>query len=166
MASAWFGIMAKATKGPANNGRPSKYRSEFAEQVVKLCRLGATDVELAEFFGVSESTLNNWKKAHPGFLESLKKGKTLADAEVADKLFKRATGYEHPEDDIRAVSVGGGMSQIVITPTIKHYPPDTAAAIFWLKNRQPAKWRDKVEAEGKDDDLVKALSDLIAKLPG
>lgn len=158
--------MAKASNGPASNGRPSKYRPEFAEQAVKLCRLGATDVELAEFFGVSESTLNNWKKAHPGFLESLKKGKTLADAEVADKLFKRATGYEHPEDDIRTVSDGGGTSSIVITPTIKRYPPDTGAAIFWLKNRQPAKWRDKVETEDKGADINKLLSDLIAKLPG
>ncbi|MFZ3193699.1 MAG: hypothetical protein WA154_10915 [Moraxellaceae bacterium] len=158
--------MAKASNGPANNGRPSKYRSEFAEQAMKLCRLGATDAELADFFGVSESTLNNWKKAHPGFLESLKKGKTLSDAEVADKLFKRATGYEHPEDDIRTVSEGGGMSKIVITPTIKHYPPDTGAAIFWLKNRQPSKWRDKVESEDKGADLAQVLSDLIAKLPG
>lgn len=158
--------MAKASKGPASNGRPSKYRAEFADQAMKLCRLGATDAELADFFGVSESTLNNWKKAHSGFLESLKKGKTLSDAEVADKLFKRATGYEHPEDDIRTVSTGGGMSQIIITPTIKHYPPDTGAAIFWLKNRQPSKWRDKVEAEDKGADLAQVLSDLIAKLPG
>lgn len=35
--------------------------------------------------------------------------------------------------------------EIVVTPTIKHYPPDTAAATLWLKNRQPNVWRDKVE---------------------
>jgi hypothetical protein len=38
--------------------------------------------------------------------------------------------------------VGG---EIVITPTVKHYPPDTSAATLWLKNRQGAVWRDKVE---------------------
>jgi len=35
----------------------------------------------------------------------------------------------------------------LIVPTVKHYPPDTTAAIFWLKNRQPAKWREKQEVE-------------------
>ncbi len=32
-------------------------------------------------------------------------------------------------------------------PYVEHYAPDTTAAIFWLKNRQPAQWRDKIEAE-------------------
>jgi hypothetical protein len=31
-------------------GRPSLYRDEFAEQARKLCLLGATDRDLAEFF--------------------------------------------------------------------------------------------------------------------
>ena len=27
----------------------------------------------------------------------------------------------------------------------EHFPPDTAAAFIWLKNRQPHRWRDKKE---------------------
>ena len=142
-----------ATKKPATTakkvagkaaaiGRPSSYKDEFAEWALKLTRLGATDKDLAECFEVSEQTINTWKKAYPAFLESIKGGKAHADAEVASKLFHRATGYEHPEDDIRAVN-----GEIVITPTVKHYPPDTTAAIFWLKNRRPDLWRDKVESE-------------------
>ncbi|PQX38269.1 terminase [Cronobacter sakazakii] len=123
-------------------GRPSDYKPEYAEQARKLCLLGHTDAELASFFEVTETTINNWKKAYPKFFESIKKGKEVADGEVAAKLFHRATGYEHPEDDIRSVD-----GSIVITPTVKHYPPDTAAAIFWLKNRQRDKWRDKQEVE-------------------
>lgn len=130
--------MATETK----RGRPSAYQSEYAGQAEKLCLLGHTDAELASFFEVSETTINNWKSEHPDFFESIKKGKSVADAEVAAKLFHRATGYEHPEDDIRAVN-----GEIIITPTIKHYPPDTTAAIFWLKNRQKDKWRDKQEVE-------------------
>ena len=34
-------------------------------------------------------------------------------------------------------------------------PPDTTAQIFWLKNRKPDKWRDKVEnVNTTDDDKV------------
>ena len=42
-------------------------------------------------------------------------------------------------------SGNGQGSEIVITPTVKHYPPDTQAASLWLRNRQPQLWRDKTE---------------------
>lgn len=124
-------------------GRPSKYEDKYADQAYKLCLLGATDAELADFFGVTESTLNLWKKKHPAFSESLKSGKVEADATIASKLYHRAKGYAHP-DLITATYEGQITDTLEIT---KHYPPDTTAAIFWLKNRQPAKWRDKQEIE-------------------
>lgn len=128
-------------------GQPTRYRKEFAEQARKLCLLGATDAELAGFFEVSVATINNWKLAHKEFLESIKRGKELADAEIASKLYHRASGYSHPEVDIRVVD-----GQIVQTPLVKHYPPDTPAAIFWLKNRQRGKWRDKVDVDNTSSD--------------
>lgn len=131
----------KPTGKPA--GRPSRYREEFAEQARKLCRLGATDKELAEFFGVADSTLAKWKLAHRGFSESLKEGKSQADAEVADRLFKRATGYSHK--DTKFATFEGKITDA--KEFTKHYPPDTIACIFWLKNRRPDLWRDKVGLE-------------------
>lgn len=123
-------------------GRPSSYKPEFASQAEKLCKLGATDRQLADFFGVSEQTINAWKIAHPAFLESLKAGKEQADAAVADRLYQRAMGYEHPE-----VHITNYQGEITMTPITKIYPPDTTAAIFWLKNRRPEQWRDKTERE-------------------
>lgn len=123
-------------------GRPTLYRDAYPEQARKLCLLGATDAELADFFEVSESTLNEWKLAHPEFPESIKQGKRQADASVADRLFQRAMGFEHAEVDIRVID-----HQIIKTPITKIYAPDTTAAIFWLKNRQPKQWRDKQELE-------------------
>lgn len=143
-------------------GRPTKYKDEYCVQVEKLCKLGATDKEIANFFEVEETTINNWKIEHSEFFESIKKGKTLADAEVASKLYHRATGYEHPDTDIRVID-----SQIVTTEITKHYPPDTTAAIFWLKNRQPQTWRDKVTQEitGKDGGAIqierKSIKDIF-----
>jgi len=121
-------------------GRPTDYREEYNEQAEKLCKLGATDAELADFFEVTETTINNWKEAHPAFFESIKKGKILADAEIGERLYQRAMGYEHQDVDIKMYE-----GQIITTELTKYYPPDTTAAIFWLKNRQPQKWRDRKE---------------------
>lgn len=131
--------MEKKNKG----GRPTKYKEEYAEQAYKLCLLGATDKDMADFFDVSEQTINAWKSAEPEFLESLKKGKEIADATVAQKLYHRAIGYEHPEL-ITATYQGEITDTMEVT---KYYPPDTTAAIFWLKNRQSRQWRDKQEIE-------------------
>lgn len=132
----------------SKGGRPSSYKEEFASQAEMLCRLGATDKELAAFFKVAVSTLNLWKKRHPEFSESLKQGKMLSDAEVADKLFRRATGYSHPD-----VHISNYQGVVTITPITKHYPPDPTSMIFWLKNRRPDLWRDKPEP-GDDEESV------------
>lgn len=111
-------------KKNGNGGRPTSYRKEYAEQAFKLCLLGFTDAELADFFGVSETTINNWKNAHPEFLESLKRGKSVADAEVAHTLYQTA--------------VSGNVT----------------ACIYWTKNRRKQDWRDRHELEhsaGKSD---------------
>lgn len=132
-------------------GQPTAYRSEYAQQAYKLCLLGATDKDLASFFSVSEATINNWKQAHHDFLESLKGGKEQADANVAKSLYRRALGYSHDAVKILAVANGNNMgSSVEQVPYIERYPPDTTAAIFWLKNRRPDVWRDKHEVTGAD----------------
>jgi len=142
-------------------GRRTLYKPEYCDQAEKLCKLGLIDKELIEYFGISEKTLNNWKIAHPEFMEALQSGKTMADANVAQKLYERAMGYECQEDDIRVI-----LNEIVVTPTIKHYPPDTASMIFWLKNRQKDRWRDKPElTEGGDSDKEAFLRQLASFLP-
>jgi hypothetical protein len=130
---------AKAT--PAR-GRPTLYQASYAEQARRLALLGQTDAEMAAFFGVAERTIHYWKDAHPDFLQSLKEGKADADAKVAAALYQRALGYSHPDTHI-----SNYQGEITITPITKHYPPDPVSMIFWLKNRQPDKWRDRVEAE-------------------
>ena len=124
-------------------GRPTEYRDSYPEQGYKLCLLGATDREMADIFSVSEQTLNAWKDKYPEFLESLTRGKTMADANIAKSLYHRALGYSHIET-ITATFQGKITDSMDV---IKHYPPDTPAATLWLKNRQPLKWRDKQDIE-------------------
>jgi hypothetical protein len=124
-------------------GRPSKYKPEFVLQAAKLCRLGATDRELADFFEVTESTLNLWKSEHPEFSESLKRGKAESDERVEQSLYRRALGYSH--DAVKILMTKDG--DVYREEYVEHYPPDTTACIFWLKNRRPDLWRDKFDVD-------------------
>lgn len=149
---------SKKSKVPAKRGRPSAYRKEYDEQARKLCMLGYTDKQLGDFFGVSEQTINSWKKKFPEFLVSLKKGKELADAEVVESLYRRAVGYSHDEEKLFQYE-----GYVIRADTVKHYPPDPTAMIFWLKNRQPAKFRDKPDAGGDDEDPLPVKIEVLVK---
>ena len=144
-------------------GRPTVYMAKYSEQVRKLCLLGMTDVELANFFEISEQTLNTWKRKHPEFLESMNAGKAEADSSVAEKLYQRALGYRHPAVKI---FMPKGAERPVYAPYTERYPPDTQAASLWLRNRQPKKWRDKQEIENRTtletSDPLTALLQRIA----
>lgn len=131
---------AAKPKTPAKRGRPSTYRAIYAEQVQAFCLLGADDAKLCELFEINESTLTRWKQRHPEFRQAIKEGKEVADANVASALYMRAVGYSHPD-----IHVSNFQGSITVTPITKHYPPETAAGIFWLKNRQPKRWKDRVE---------------------
>lgn len=139
-------------------GRPSSFKEEFTDLAYKFCLLGATDEDLANFFDVCEATINNWKIDYPEFLESIKKGKFHADANVANSLYQRALGFEHDSEEIKVVDF-----QIVRVPVKKIYPPDPTSGIFWLKNRQPKLWRDKQDVEHSGKMEVESVT--VFKLP-
>lgn len=129
---------AAAPKRGVSPGRPSKYLDEYPEQARKMCMLGATNEELARVFGVGLTTLNRWIAERLDFRDALKAGRAVADGEVADKLYRRATGFSHPD-----VHITNYQGVVTITDIVKHYPPDPTSMIFWLKNRRPDLWRDK-----------------------
>lgn len=134
--------------------RPKKWEDRFVALAEKAAKLGATDREIAELMEISERTLNYWKQDHCDLVEALRVGKETADARVEQSLYRRALGYTH--DAVKIHTVDG---EVVITPFVERYPPDTTAAIFWLKNRKPEEWRDKTE---QDLTIKGDLADIIA----
>ncbi len=124
-------------------GHPSKLEVIDFEQVKDLAAQGLTNEQIAEKLGICVATVYNLKNSSKEFLEALKDGKSISDALVEKSLFEKAIGYSHAEDKIFCHE-----GKILIQPTIKYYPPDTVACIFWLKNRKPAEWREKLELSG------------------
>lgn len=136
-------------------GRPTDYRDEFVGQAEKLCRLGATDIELADFFGVDVSTIYRWKHAHPDFCEAVIAGKDALDNRVERSLYNRAVGYTF--DSVK-IFMPAGASEPVYAPYREHVPPDTGAAMNWLKNRRGETWRDKSEVDVTVKDLAATIA--------
>lgn len=138
-------------------GRPTKYKAEFAVQGEKLCLKGFIDEDIADFFEVDVATLNRWKLKYPVFCASLKRGKRHSDDKVVDALYNRAIGYEAKE--YKDEESEQGKKKTVIT---KQIAGDTTAQIFWLKNRQPAEWRDRQElAHSLTDDFDELMNGAI-----
>jgi len=123
-------------------GNPGKYKPEFVEMAYKLALVGLTDEQLATYFEVSVTTIDNWKASKPEFLGALKKGKDIADANVVMSLYNRANGFH--KDETEEIMYKG---ELVELKTKKYYPPDVTACIYWLKNRQRDKWGDKKELQ-------------------
>jgi hypothetical protein len=163
--------MADKNTNPAKRGkggRPTAYKPQYVERVRELCNNGATDAEIADAFHVDITTIWRWKCRFPEFCNALKTGKSEADARVERSLYHRAIGYSYESEKITVLRDG----KIVRVPYREHVPPDTTAMIFWLKNRQPAKWRDvqrhEVGTPGEFDRLTneelleKAITDARA----
>lgn len=95
-------------------------------------RDGLKDEQIAHNCGITAKTLYEWKNRYSDICDALKKGKEIVDYEVENALLKRAK------------------------------QGDVTAQIFWLKNRRPEKWRDKVQFT--DETSLKKLDQLIESI--
>ncbi len=119
-------------------------------------RDGLTDEQLAEKMNIGLRTLYDWKGRYPQISQALKKGKEIVDIQVENALLKRALGYDYQEEKIERSDKDG----VKIVQTLKHVPGDTTAQIFWLKNRLPDKYRDKLNPVPADGGGVQIIDDL------
>ena len=125
-------------------------------------RDGLSMEQIAHNMGVGVSTLREWQNKHSAILEAIKKGKKPADLEVENALFKSACGYEVEEttEELRFNKKTHSYEMVVTKRVRKHVPPSNTAQIFWLKNRMPDKWRDRIETKTT---LVKDETDLLSQ---
>ena len=133
-------LPAHSIPGP---GRPSEYDPSMNEAARKLALLGLVDEEIAKFFGVTRQTFDNWKEEFPAFFASLNDGRVIADAHVADSLYRRATG----EVVFIEKRVKDDAGNYEIVRLLQQVPSDPGAAKLWLTNRQGRLWREKSHVE-------------------
>ena len=124
---------------------------------------GLTDEQIAKNIGISRVTLYDWKKKEINISNALKKGKEVIDFEVENALLKRALGYTIKVEEEKLDKDG-------CRHTLKkdiHIPGDTTAMIFWLRNRKPNQWKNKIEVGQTDmtkvDELLKEIKNASNK---
>lgn len=135
-------------------------------------RDGLTEEQIAKNMGVSRSTLSDYKVKYPDILRAIKNSKEVADREVENALFNKATGYtvklkkpmkvRHVEYDEQTGKKVAEYERIEYIEEEVHVPADTTAQIFWLKNRKPNEWRDKVTVT--DESSLEKLDELISSI--
>lgn len=122
--------------------------------------------------GIHVSTLYDWLNKYHEISDAIKKGKAPVDIQVENALLKRALGYTATETIEEVYQEGEGKNKKVISSHIrritKDIPPDVGAIVFWLKNRRPKQWRDKIEAlpESQTNDLLQSLMELERRCQG
>lgn len=137
------------SKKKSNAGRKGLYKEWLeADNLIRLegwARNGLTDEMIAHNIGITTTTLYDWKKKYPQFAEAIKRGKEVVDIMVENALLKSALGYSYDEVvKERIFDYETETSKVVeVKRTTKEVAPNPTSLIFWLKNRQPEKWRDK-----------------------
>lgn len=137
-------------------------------------RDGLTCEQIAHNMGVSVKTLYNWKNDNLPILQALKKGKEVVDIEVENALLKKCFGYNVPVKKTFKVKhikynqeTGKKIEEyeeLVEGEDEIHVSADTTSQIFWLKNRKPKEWRDKIIEENEANKSNGILTDLVEAL--
>ncbi len=134
-------------------------------------RDGLTYEEIATNIGICRDTLNEWKNKDSDIADALKKGREVSDVIIENALFKKACGYtvkvkkafklrfvDYDEITGRKIKE---YEKIEECYEEVHIPADTTAQIFWLKNRKPKNWRDRIENKVEFDGKVINIVDDI-----
>lgn len=103
---------------------------------------GYRDVDLAKDLGISLPTLKNYKRQYPDFAKAIADGKQLPDDKIEAAVFNAAYGFIKVTCDYEPDENGELKLKHKRVETL---PPSERLAVFWLKNRRPDRWRDRLE---------------------
>ena len=133
-------------------GKPPSYRPSYAAEARSLCENGARNSDLARYFEVAMCTIHVWRLKYPEFAAAVRLGKQVADERVEQALYDSALGFEFE------VEIEPGKT------VIRTLPPNIGAIRTWLFNRQPDKWKEKLELTDRRGGMIDLEPDQIKRL--
>lgn len=143
----------------AKTGRKTEYSQEYLKRAAEGAAAGETDKEIYTALGISHTTFYLWKHKHPEFAEAVTRAKDVANARIEAKAYERAMGATVRRQQAYKVRDPDGSERMEVIDLEEDLPPDTTMLQFWLKNRDPSRWRDKQEIEVGGNVIMRTFLD-------
>ena len=136
---------------------------------LRLMAAECSMAELARAMGISKKTLYAWRKKYPEIRRAIDAGLTETEhiESVERSLYQRATGYTQKVEKMfkrRVIDLDpetgrkiGEHDEMQPYTEEEYFPPDVGAIKFYLTNRAPERWKNKVEY---DPDAAKREPEL------
>lgn len=116
-------------------GRPCKYATHvepYLDKIFEWLKTGYTDCSIAEQLGIHQNTWMRYRDKYSILGELYTRARTHRNALVMNKMYEKATGYEHPD-----LFIAQYQGEVVEKEIKKYYPPDVNAADLFLRNNDP-----------------------------
>lgn len=142
------------------NGKYETHIINNLDRIYKMALNGCNNKEIYDAIGISHNAFYKYLKDPKcsELSETLKKAKEEAVSDVENALHKKAKGYDYEEETIEYKTIDGVQVEVSKKKFKKHMSPDTAAAIFILKNLMKDKYQNSTV--GDIDFNVKIVDDL------
>lgn len=124
---------------------------EGLAQIREWTEIGLIGKQIAQNIGINHTTLYEWMSKFPELAETIRSGRKVIDEQVENSLLKRALGYQYEEEIWGKNNVG---EMVLVKRVVKFQASDVKAQIFWLKNRQPERWRERVEFKNEHEGTI------------
>lgn len=166
----------------ANSEKKKKHGISYWKNKKNIDRIqawaakGLSVRQIAENMGIGRSTLYEWCRIDSDISDAFTRGRTEADENVENALFRKACGYtaevkkvikiRRTEYDESGRKVREWEEPTEVFETV-HVPADSVAIKFWLTNRQPERWPNipKSEEGSGDEKCVIQISEAAALSP-
>lgn len=127
----------------------------FYLQIEGWARDGYDDYQIADLLTLTATYFCDLKKKYPELSEALKKGRRPLEVLVENSLFRRATGLK-VKTTVRKWEIwpnedGEPQRVEVVQETETELPPDTGAAMAWLKHKKPEMWNIATKMQMEQD---------------
>lgn len=120
-------------------------------RITEWMESGLSLKQLSQNMGIAYGTLFEWQKDFAELSDTIKKGQMVVTEHIENAMYQAATGYTYEEETSELMSNG---EMKVVKKVTKSQAPNVAAQIFWLKNKSPELWKDKVEVKNEHEGTI------------